>query len=331
MRTFEKVMLLVGAVTFGVLLWKMDVAAVAGLVFQVGWGMVLIVLQEAIAHLLNAVGWRFAFAAAHVPSFSLAELFRLRVTGDAINYLTPSATIAGEITRTTMLNQSHGAPVRATSVLVAKCTQTLGQIIFILFGLMFVVRSHPQLPWQYRSLGDALAAGFTLALAGLMFFELRSRYRGVPDGKTESPPARVGIRALGTWLRLFFRAHPGRFAASTLFFVLGYAWGAVEAFWICHFLGVPVSIGTAVTIEVLSTAIDSVLFMVPAKLGTQEGGKTAIFAWLGLSPTSGLAFGIVRHVRELVWAGTGLLLYNTYRKRGGAREPSGLLPKTLSP
>ena len=67
-------------------------------------------------------------------------------------------------------------------------------------------------------------------------------------------------------------------------------------------------------IEVLSAAIDSLLFMVPAKVGTQEGGKTAIFATLGLSASAGLAFGIVRHIRELAWAGFGLLLGTAHRR-----------------
>ena len=95
--------------------------------------------------------------------------------------------------------------------------------------------------------------------------------------------------------------------------VVGYAWGAFEAYWICLFLGVRVSIATAVAIEIMSVSIDALFFMVPAKIGTQEGGKTIIFTTLGLPATLGFAFGVVRHVRELLWAAFGLLLSATHR------------------
>jgi hypothetical protein len=41
-------------------------------------------------------------------------------------------------------------------------------------------------------------------------------------------------------------------------------------------------------------------------VGTQEGGKVLLFATLGLDPARGLTVGIVRRIRELVYAGLGL-------------------------
>jgi hypothetical protein len=52
--------------------------------------------------------------------------------------------------------------------------------------------------------------------------------------------------------------------------------------------------------------IDGILFFVPAKVGTQEGGKVVLFAALGLSPARGLTVGVVRRIRELAYAGLGL-------------------------
>ena len=62
---------------------------------------------------------------------------------------------------------------------------------------------------------------------------------------------------------------------------------------------------------------DGLLFVVPAKIGTQEGGKVAVFAALGLPLLLGLAFGIARHVRELAWAGLGILLCYAAAGRDG--------------
>ena len=105
-------------------------------------------------------------------------------------------------------------------------------------------------------------------------------------------------------------------------FALAYGWGAFEAYWICHFLGMPVPVLTAMAIEVLSIAVDGILFAVPAKIGTQEGGKVAVFAALGLPASLGLAFGLVRHARELSWAGIGMLLYAMSARRPTAGGPA---------
>lgn len=327
MKACEKLVLVAGTITLGMLLWKMDPASVGRLVLQVGWGLGLIGAQEGVAHLLNALGWRFAFMPDQAGSFPLGELVRLRVAGDAINYLTPSGTIAGEIARTTMLNASHATGVRAASVLVARCAQTLGQVLFVLTGLAFAAGGHVPLAWGYARIVYAVAAGFAVGLAGLVLYAEWARRH--PGAAAEAAPSRTGFRALGGWLRLFFRRHPRRFAISTSLFLLAYVWGVFEAYWICHFLGIPVSVGIALTIEVLSTTIDGILFMVPAKLGVQEGGKTAIFALLDLPPISGFAFGVIRHLRELGWAGLGLLLCLTHKQPARSPEPApGLPPAT---
>ena len=58
--------------------------------------------------------------------------------------------------------------------------------------------------------------------------------------------------------------------------------------------------------ETGSVLIVGILFFVPAKVGTQEGGKVFLFSALGLDPVRGLTVGIVRRIRELAYAGLGL-------------------------
>ena len=70
--------------------------------------------------------------------------------------------------------------------------------------------------------------------------------------------------------------------------------GAVEIYLILHWVGDTVDWQTALALETGSVILDGMLFFVPAKVGTQEGGKVAIFAALGLSPARGLTVGVVR-------------------------------------
>lgn len=328
MKRFERVILGVGVAALLVILWKVDASAVLALVAQVRWGLVFVIAQEIVAHVFNAYGWRFAFPPKAAASFHILELIKLRVAGDAVNYLTPSATIAGEVARTAMLNDSEGAEVRASSVLVAKVTQALAQLLLVLGGITLFATRLPMLDGRehlaYGSVGLLLAA-----LLGTGLWEARRPPpKGAPSGREISWK---DLRAMGHWLRYHYRQHPVRFAASTLFFLLGYLWGAFEAYWICHFIGLPVAVTTAFLIELLSLCIDGIFFMVPAKVGTQEGGKTAIFAALGLPAHAGFAFGVVRHLRELAWSVGGLALCTAHARSGEPRSAEGTVERQPAP
>lgn len=301
MRISRKMLLPLGVVSLVILAWRVDVKLVRSALVQVGWGIVLVVGQETVAHLLNALGWRFAFTRDEAAAFPFGELFRLRVAGDAINYLTPSATVAGEVARAAMLRERHGATVRAGSVVVSKSAQTLGQAVFVAAGFS-LVGTRLVIVGPSASLSFWLVAGSVLIMAIFFYRSIIHRTPGLFE------PARLRLHAVAGRLQEFIRDHPARVVLSTLMFVLAYAWGAFEAYWICQFLGMSVSVFTAFSIEVLSVAVDGLLFLVPAKIGTQEGGKMAVFATLGLPSSLGFAFGVVRHVRELTWAGLGVLL-----------------------
>jgi hypothetical protein len=105
---------------------------------------------------------------------------------------------------------------------------------------------------------------------------------------------------------------------SCLWFLLGWALGAVEIALMLWLLGVDVTVTRALTIEALSVGLDGLLFFVPAKLGTQEGGKVLIFTALGLDPGLGLTVGVLRRIRELAWAFAGLAIIG---RAGLVRDP----------
>ncbi len=319
MRLLRKVILAAGLLTLAFLLWKLDPAEIWRLSSAVGWGFLLILAQEAVPHLFNTLGWVFAMSREHARLFRFGELYRHRIQGDGVNYLTPSGTIAGEYTRALLVDNAVAADIRMGGVAAAKCTQSIAQISFAMLGTALLLPgSIPALsPYEdsLRTLAFSVLAG--LGAAGAVELFLR---------KSPPPPAAQGhwLRGLPSQVRGYFRAHPGRWLASIFFFGLGYAWSALEVYWACRFLGMPVDARTALLIEVLSNSADMLFFMVPAKVGTQEAGKTAIFHWLGLGARTGLAFGIVRHLRELLWAALGMALYSLELRK----NPAATLART---
>lgn len=305
-----------GVATFLGLLWKFEPAKVWAHLVGFGWGFAVLLPFQILDHMLNACGWYLAFPAESVGGVRFWDLVRVRIAGDGVNYLTPSANIGGEFVRPGMLRSSLPDDVKITSVLVAKVTQSVGQAFFILSGLGYLL--HAKLfdfDGPQATIGAFGVGGILLGLVvgvGLLIMEPPAWFaRRFP----KAVEASAGVRGL---LKSYLMTHPFRLMGSIAMFMFGYAWGAFEVMIIARFLGLDIGLEGAFSIEFLSNLVDSLAFWVPAKLGTQEGGKAAIFAGLGLPAESGFTLGLIRHVRELCWAGLGLALYAAHQRRAKA-------------
>ncbi len=219
----------------------------------------------------------------------------------------------------------------AASVTLAKFNQFLGQALFIALGLLLAAPWAPLQPGLVPWLWVVLAG--CLAFLGLIFLTLqRGLFGGLSRLLEAWLPSRLRsylpaerLKELDDYIAVYLSEDRGAFWSSCGLFTLAWALGSVEVFLIFHFLGLPINLATAVTVETLSIFIDLVLFFIPAKLGTQEGGKVLIFLSLGLPPAAGLSFGLVRRVRELTWAGIGLACLSSYPQQG---QPSKSTPES---
>ncbi|MDX6770261.1 MAG: lysylphosphatidylglycerol synthase domain-containing protein [Elusimicrobiota bacterium] len=312
-RAFTAFVLLAGTATFLYLLWSFGPLKVWADLRGFGWGFAVVLPFQLLDHFLNAWGWRLCFPPATAAKVPFWSLVRVRVAGDGVNYLTPSGNIAGEFVRPAMLGGEVPMDARITSVFTAKAAQAIGQALFILLGLAYVLLGKvssfepAKLAWG--------AAGVLVILGGVTFLVWALAHRP-PDWLRRRFPAVVEATApVRGQLKDYLTRHPLRMVGSTVVFMLGYAWGALEIWLIARFMGLDLPLSSALAIEFLSNLIDAMAFMVPAKIGTQEAGKAAIFAGLGLPPASGFTLGLIRHVRELLWAGAGLFLYASHARR----------------
>ena len=320
LRYIERGFLIAGLVLLAVLLHEIGPTVVFANVRAAGWGIGLVVAQEMVAYLCNTLGWWYAFPAPR-PALRFVHLVAVRMAGDAVNYVTPTAALGGEFVRVRLLREHVPATSVVASVTIAKLSQTIGQVTFVVIGMLLLVVTTP-LPRGVQH-GLVIAAA---AMAGFAVLFLIGQRRGL------FTPFLRGLQRLGVGqsagnlaarLRRLdeeiaaFHTSGHEFALSISFFFAGWAWGLVEASLILVFLGVPVTFHLVLAIEVLSSAIDGILFFVPGKVGTQEGGKVLIFTLLGLDAAKGLSFGIMRRIRELTWSAIGLLIFS--RLHGEAR------------
>ena len=324
MKALSRVFLAAGAALFVVLLLRIGPSTLAANVRLVGARLLWLVALGAATVAFDTLGWRFTIPAEHrgIPPGTLAGM---RLSGDAINYVTPSAAIGGELVRIGLLRRFMPATPAIASVVLLVVTQFVSQVIFVAAGIVYCL---PLLMAGRRAALAAIPFGFLLALlGGLVYVSVRSDGFRKIDGfirriaGLERFADAGNAEALDRAIFGAFRERPGELAAAVLCFLGAWSVGVVEARLILEYLRAPVSWGTAFAIESLSVLIETAFFFVPAKMGTQEGGKVAIFAALGLDAAKGFSMGFVRRLRELFWAFAGLVTFAVLER--GPRAGSG--------
>jgi uncharacterized membrane protein YbhN (UPF0104 family) len=244
-----------------------------------------------------------------MPLRSLAPVL---VAGDAVNTVTPTATVGGGLVRVSLLAPWITTPGALAAVGLAAMAQFVAQVLFVLSGLPVVLT---QVSDAGLRSGLMILSAVLLLFLGAVLFLAWSRVAWRP---LESLLCRFGLfrrwwasggarlRSFGIQVLASLQSRPADFARSVSFAYVGWFWGVVETYLILRMLKSPVDWSRALSIETLAVTIEGILFFVPAKMGTQEGGKVLIFKAMGLDPARGLALGLVRRVRELAWAAIGL-------------------------
>lgn len=317
MKKLEILLLAVGTIMLGILIKKMNFDLVISSVSKVGLGFLLIFSQEIIAHIFNTLGWKFSFYPEIGSQLKFSNLLKIRIAGDGVNYLTPSATFAGEWTKAVMVGHAHSIEHRLSSVAIAKITQGIAMGVISVLGLSWAILTKIDFKnmEQYIKGGGWLLFGIFTVIVLLELRAAKFKKNSSEADTNQKLSIWQRIKKIDSTIILFIKKYPLRFTVSTFMFISAYLWGAFEVYWICRFLGFPVTVKTAVLIELLSVFMDGLFFAVPAKAGTQEATKTAIFAALGHNPQTGFAFGVIRHLREIIWAVAGFGLYYHHRKR----------------
>ena len=261
---------------------------------------------------VDTLGWRYAFVYDRVP---FLRLVAARIAGEAVNVMTAVAPIGGDAVKVWFLRPHVPYQESIASVIVAKTTITLSQALFLLIGVMAAValavdaRLVRAMLWLL--LVELIGAGGFLAVQIAGFVTRGARLLA----RVKKLDALAGAENLDRTLQSFYRREWRRFALSVGFHLLGWLMGALETWLFLRVLQIPASLTTALVIETLGSAVRFATFFVPGSLGALEGANTAAFAALGLGAPAGLAFSLLRRLRQVVWIGLGVLVFLLARAR----------------
>lgn len=319
----------VGTAILAFVLYHAGFAAVWDRLRSLGWWSPLILLPYAVVSLFDVQGWRRTLdpdARRRVPFHAL---YMTRLSGEAVNSVTPTAALGGEPVKAWML-RTWGVPSSAgmASVVIAKTALIASQSLFTAIGVGALLYrfDHRALAAGWLAVLGVLSVAFTL---GLVWMQRRG-----PAAATWRWLRRVvpragfvvrlehGATALDARLAEFYQGERIAFVAASLWFLAGWLTGVFEVHLMCALLGHPISWLDALVIETLAQPIRAAAIIVPGAIGTQELGGVWLCGLLGIPEPEAAALWVLKRARELVFDGVGLLYLGRIAGRGRALNPA---------
>jgi uncharacterized protein (TIRG00374 family) len=314
LRRLNLILLAVASIFFVWILSEVGWDTLGDYLYRVGWYWPALLLPYGLVNFLEAISWKYLILKLP-PGISLGRLFWLRLGGEALNQLTPTASMGGEPFKATRL-QADGVPLDSAtaSVVIHKGILVLSLSLYIFLGLALAPVFLPDALEHFAGLS---LAALVLAAAGITFVAVQ---RQGPCGQVVRLFSKLGwcpavlkekeafLNDLDRSMSRFYRHYPGRAALAFSLFFLSWIIHAVEVYLMFHFLGHPIEWGLAICLDALAMLFTAMGFFIPAAMGVQEGGNILLALGFNLGFTLGAAFSVLRRIREAFWLSLGLLV-----------------------
>ena len=238
-------------------------------VVRIGWWFPLAFLPTIVAQWLRTVAWSLVFEKGAARP-SMKALWRARLVGESLNYLTFAGPLLGDPAKASLLKSETGCEKALSSV-------GIDRFLYALASLLFIAAA------GFMWLGETGVVGIVGCCAAIALSPKLVRRFG------HSVSARTSVVIVGIH-------------------VLSNICMAVEAAILLKGLGVDATILQSSSVEAIAKGLNGIFFFLPMQIGIAEGGNAMLFQAMKMGTAVGLALGLARRVRSIAWSVLGLAL-----------------------
>ena len=294
------------------------------------WLLVLaVVALWALLYVFNAGAW-FVIIKAQVPKeeltrlskesgkpvsatpFSFWWLYKVTISGFALNYATPGGLMGGEPYRVMELAPKIGTERASSSVILYAMTHIFSHFWYWFLAIFLYILTQPMNVFM----------GTAFCLLGLWFFMAGYRkglaframnlLRHLPFIKRWAQPFieqhREQLNTIDQQIAALHKQNPRSFVLAVLLELLCRLGAALEVFFVLLILMPSVNYIQCILILAFTSLFANLLFFMPLQLGGREGGFLMSVNGLGMTASAGTFVALIVRIRELIWTGIGLLL-----------------------
>ena len=300
-----------------------------------GYWLIPIVGVWIIIYGINALSWQAIIRSRsghEADSLSFWRIYRLTITGYALNYATPVGGLGGEPYRILELSKDVSRQHAASSVILYAMMHFFAHFWFW-FSSIFIYLALAAIGDLPINTAIATVLGIIIVFC-LIFFWIFSRgYRkGLVVGALHLISHIPGLKGWSTrylenhneslhnidaQIASLYAEDKRAFYRSLLLEYLSRIVQSSEVFFMLLLFGIDCGGGfTGLTLTYLhsilivsfTTLFANLIGFLPMQLGVQEGGFVLSIAALGLSAALGIFVSIICRVREIIWIVIGILL-----------------------
>ena len=340
-KKYQNGFFIFGLVLLGIMLTQLDYAEVwRGLQHTGYWFFAVLALWMAL-YVLNTSAWYIIIKAGQKQDatqkgynnkpINFWWLYKVTVSGFALNYATPGGLMGGEPYRIMSIAPKIGTERASSSVILYAMTHIFSHFWFWFVSIVLFFITQPLTTGHLT----IVLASTVFCLLGLWFFMVgyqkglaframrllshvpfvkRWALGFIERNKTQLDNIDQQISALHKQSRSTF--------VSAVFLELGCRIiSALEIYFILLVIMPDVNYIQCILILAFTSLFANLLFFIPLQLGGREGGFLMSTSGLGIASSSGIFVALIVRIRELIFTGLGLLLIKFDSSTPSAETP----------
>ena len=325
-KKYQNAFFIFGIIVLVVMLTQLDFAQVWSGLCHAGYWFFAVLALWAVLYVFNTAAWYIIIKSqAPTEPLSFQWLYKITVSGFALNYATPGGLMGGEPYRIMELAPKIGAERASSSVILYVMTHVFSHLWFwLISAVLFVLTQHTS-PFM----AIVLTAVAAFCIAAIWFFlkgykqglamRLMKILRHLPFVKKWAKPFiekhREQLDNIDRQIAALHNQNPHTFFAAVFLELACRFASALEIMFILLLLMPGVNYIQCVLILAFTSLFAYMLFFMPLQLGGREGGFLMSAGGLGMTASAGIFVALIVRIRELVWTAIGLLLIKLNRQR----------------
>ncbi len=322
----KNIFFILGALALGIMVYSIGLNNIWRDMKQTGWWYIPIIGMWIFVYIINTLSLYIILRDGSQESKKIGffRLFKLTISGFAINYITPFGLMGGEPYKIIELQPDLGIQKSTSSVL-------LGTMMRVVAHFIFWMVSIPLLLFLVPVLSDSVEIGIMIT-TGITFLLLLWAYRIYTRGgvnraliiSSRLPFIGKKIKAYRTnnqekisqmdeLISDLYKNRKRDFFLSLSFEFIARILVCVEVILMMQAIKQPITFGESVLIESLQSLISNLFFFMPMQMGAREGGFVIVYGMLSIPLAYGVFVSICKRIRELFWTLIGVVLIKINR------------------